>query len=206
MRYLLAACIAALTAALAATSFAARSVDTGNVLLADAATAIFAGGCFWCIEADFEKLPGVIEAESGYAGGGLADPDYKSVSDGKSGHAEVAKIYYDPGKISYRQLVEFFWRHVDPTVKDRQFCDVGSQYRTAIFYANEQEKAAALASKSALENSGRFKNVFTEIVPAGKFYRAEEYHQDYYRKNPLRYNFYRTTCGRDARIAELWGK
>ena len=170
-----------------------------------AAIAIFAGGCFWCIEADFEKLPGVIEAESGYIGGSLPNPTYEQVSGGGTGHAEVARVYYDPKKVTYDQLLHYFWRHVDPTVKDRQFCDVGNQYRTAIFYENDKEKAAALASKTALEKSGKFAKIHTEIAQAGTFYRAEEYHQDYYKKNPIRYKFYRITCRRDSRIAEVWG-
>ncbi len=170
-----------------------------------AAIAIFAGGCFWCIEADFEKLPGVIEAESGYIGGSLPNPTYEQVSGGGTGHAEVARVYYDPKKVTYDQLLHYFWRHVDPTVKDRQFCDVGNQYRTAIFYENDKEKAAALASKTALEKSGKFAKIHTEIAKAGTFYRAEEYHQDYYKKNPIRYKFYRITCRRDSRIAEVWG-
>lgn len=170
-----------------------------------AASAIFAGGCFWCIEADFEKLPGVIEAESGYIGGHVENPTYEQVSGGRTGHAEVARIYYDPSKVSYEQLLEHFWRNIDPTVKDRQFCDVGSQYRTAIFYENDEQKAAATASKIELEKSGKFEKIHTEIAQAGNFYRAEEYHQDYYKKNPLRYKFYRTTCGRDARLEKVWG-
>ena len=168
-------------------------------------SAIFGGGCFWCIEADFEKLPGVIEAESGYIGGHVDNPTYEQVSRGGTGHVEVARIYYDPTVVSYAQLLDYYWRHIDPTVRNRQFCDVGPQYRTAIFYNNDEEKAAAIASKTALETSGRFDRIYTEISRAGTFYRAEEYHQDYYKKNPLRYKFYRKTCGRDARVKELWG-
>lgn len=169
------------------------------------ATAIFAGGCFWCVEADFEKLPGVTKAESGYIGGKVANPTYEEVSAGRTGHAEAVRVWYDPQQVSYEQLLDFFWRHVDPTVKDRQFCDVGSQYRTAIFYENDAQRAAAEASKAALEKSGRFPRIYTEIAPAGTFYLAEEYHQDYYKKNPIRYRYYRTGCGRDARVAEVWG-
>lgn len=168
------------------------------------ATAILAGGCFWCVEADFEKLPGVIEAESGYIGGRVPNPSYDQVSAGGTGHAEAARIVYDPSRISYKQLLDHFWRNIDPTVKDRQFCDVGSQYRSAIFYQNEAQQRAALASKQALQESNRFSSIHTEIVPAGTFYPAEEYHQDYYKKNPVRYWFYRKTCGRDARLEELW--
>ena len=171
-----------------------------------AATAVFAGGCFWCIEADFEKLPGVFDAESGYAGGTLKNPTYEQVSAGGTGHAEVVRVYYDPKKVSYQKLVDYFWRHIDPTVKDRQFCDGGNQYRSAIFYQNEAEKSVAEASKTALEKSGRFPTIHTEIAPAGTFYPAEEYHQAYYKKNPIRYNYYRSACGRDARVKEVWGK
>ncbi|MGH8678676.1 MAG: peptide-methionine (S)-S-oxide reductase MsrA [Burkholderiales bacterium] len=169
-------------------------------------TAIFAGGCFWCVEADFEKLPGVLEAESGYVGGQLRNPTYEQVSRGGTGHAEAVRVKYDPGKVTYEQLLEYFWRHVDPTVKDRQFCDTGHQYRTAIFYQNDAQRLAAQASKAVLEKSGRFEKIYTEIAPAGTFYLAEEYHQDYYKKNSLRYKFYRTTCGRDSRVSEVWGK
>jgi peptide-methionine (S)-S-oxide reductase len=169
------------------------------------ATAIFAGGCFWCVEADFEKLPGVASAESGYTGGQVKNPTYEQVSHGGTGHAESVRVNYDPTKVTYRQLLDYFWHHIDPTVKDRQFCDGGNQYRSAIFYQNEAERQAAEASKAELEKSGRFAHIYTEIVPASTFYLAEEYHQDYYKKNPLRYNFYRSRCGRDARVAEVWG-
>jgi len=172
---------------------------------AQSAAAIFAGGCFWCVEADFDKLPGVLETESGYAGGKLKDPTYEQVSAGGTGHAEVVRVTYDPKKVTYEQLLDYFWRHVDPTVKDRQFCDVGSQYRTAIYTLDEAQQRAAQASKAALEKSGRFAAIHTEIAPAGTFYPAEEYHQDYYKKNPLRYRFYRASCGRDARVKEVWG-
>ncbi len=170
------------------------------------ATAIFAGGCFWCTEADFEKLRGVVKAESGYIGGRLDNPTYERVSAGGTGHAEAVRVYYDASQVKYEQLLDHFWRNIDPTVKDRQFCDAGDQYRSAIFYQNEAERAAAMASKAALERSGRFARIYTEIVPAGKFYLAEEYHQDYYKKNPLRYNYYRFGCGRDARLKDLWGE
>lgn len=184
----------------------AVAADAPAVHPEGAATAVFAGGCFWCIEADFEKLPGVFDAESGYAGGTLKNPTYEQVSAGGTGHAEVVRVYYDPKKVSYQKLVDYFWRHIDPTVKDRQFCDSGDQYRSAIFYQNEAEKSVAEASKAALEKSGRFPKIHTEIAPAGKFYLAEEYHQAYYKKNPIRYNYYRSACGRDARVKEVWGK
>ncbi len=170
------------------------------------ATATFAGGCFWCVEADFDKLPGVLGTESGYAGGELKNPTYEQVSRGGTGHAESVRVTYDPKKVSYETLLDYFWHHVDPTVKDRQFCDVGNQYRTAIFYQDDAQRRSAEASKSMLEKSGRLVHVYTEIAPVGVFYPAEEYHQDYYKKNPIRYRYYRTSCGRDSRVNEVWGK
>jgi peptide-methionine (S)-S-oxide reductase len=172
---------------------------------AQLATAIFAGGCFWCIESDFEKLAGVTEAESGYTGGHLANPTYEQVSHGGTGHAEAVRVLFDPSKVSYEQLLDYFWHHIDPTVKDQQFCDAGHQYRSAIFYLNESQKKTAESSKAALERSGRFAHIYTEIVPATAFYLAEEYHQGYYKKNPIRYNYYRHSCGRDARVSKVWG-
>jgi peptide-methionine (S)-S-oxide reductase len=172
---------------------------------ADTATAIFAGGCFWCIEADFEKLPGVIGAESGYTAGKTANPTYQQVSAGGTGHAEAIRVSYDPAKVSYQQLVDYFWRHIDPTVKDRQFCDAGTQYRSGIYWQNETERKVAEASRDALLKSGKLAQIHTEIAPASAFYPAEEYHQDYYKKNPIRYAYYRKSCGRDARVHEIWG-
>ena len=169
------------------------------------ATAIFAGGCFWCVEKDFEKLPGVIEVESGYTGGKTPNPSYEQVSAGGTGHAEAVRVIYDPLKVSYQQLLEHFWRHIDPTVKDRQFCDVGNQYRSGIYWQNEAERKAAEASRDALLKSGRFKTIHTELAPASAFWLAETYHQDYYKKNPIRYAYYRKSCGRDARVEEVWG-
>ena len=169
------------------------------------ATAIFAGGCFWCIEKDFEKMAGVIEVESGYTAGKTARPSYEQVSAGGTGHTEAVRVIYDPQKVSYPQLVEYFWRHIDPTVKDRQFCDVGSQYRSGIYWQNDAERKVAEASRDALLKSGKFKVIHTELAPASTFWLAEEYHQDYYKKNPIRYNYYRTGCGRDARVKEIWG-
>jgi len=174
-------------------------------LAAETATAIFAGGCFWCIEADFEKLDGVIDVESGYIGGSTANPTYQQVSAGGTGHAEAVRVRYDPRRVGYEKLLDYFWRHIDPTVKDRQFCDIGSQYRSAIFYQNDAEKKLAQDSLRALEKSGKFAHIYTEIVAAATFYPAEDYHQDYYKKNPVRYQFYRTSCGRDARVKSLWG-
>ena len=169
------------------------------------ATALFAGGCFWCLEADYEKLPGVLGVESGYTGGKTVNPTYKQVSAGGTGHAEAVRITYDPAKVSYQQLVEYFWRQIDPTVKDRQFCDVGTQYRSGIYWQNEDERKVAEASRDELLKSGKFREIHTEIVAATAFYPAEEYHQGYYKKNPIRYAYYRGGCGRDARVQQLWG-
>jgi peptide-methionine (S)-S-oxide reductase len=169
------------------------------------ATATFAGGCFWCVEADFDKVEGVISTTSGYTGGGKANPSYEEVSRGGTGHAEAVKIVYDPAKVSYQKLLDVFWHNVDPLVKDRQFCDHGHQYRTAIFYHGDEQRQLAEASKAAVQ--GRFKEpIVTEIVAAGPFYQAEDYHQDFYVKNPIRYKFYRYNCGRDTRLEELWGR
>ncbi|TMJ82795.1 MAG: peptide-methionine (S)-S-oxide reductase MsrA [Alphaproteobacteria bacterium] len=169
------------------------------------AVATFAGGCFWCVEADFDKVDGVISTTSGYTGGRTANPTYEQVSHGGTGHAESVEIVYDPAKVSYKKLLDVFWHNIDPLAKDRQFCDHGDQYRSAIFYHDEEQRALAEASKAAVEK--RFEQpVATQIVPAGAFYKAEEYHQDYYKKNPIRYKFYRYNCGRDARLEELWGK
>lgn len=168
------------------------------------ATAIFAGGCFWCVEKDFEKLPGVSEVESGYTAGKTANPTYQQVGAGGTGHTEAVRVIYDPAKVSYAQLVEYFWRHIDPTVKDRQFCDVGSQYRSGIYWQNDAEKAVVEASRDALLKTGRFKTIHTELAAATPFWLAESYHQDYYKKNPVRYNAYRLSCGRDARVNALW--
>lgn len=170
------------------------------------ATAIFAGGCFWCIEKDFEKLSGVIEVESGYTAGRTPQPTYEQVSAGQTGYTEAVRVIYDPAKVSYSQLVEYFWRHIDPTVKDRQFCDSGSQYRSGIYWQNEAERKIAEASRDELLKSKRFPAIYTELAAASTFWMAEDYHQDYYKKNPLRYSYYRASCGRDARVEELWGK
>lgn len=170
------------------------------------ASAIFAGGCFWCIEKDFEKLQGVIEVESGYTAGKTAKPTYEQVSAGRTGHTEAVRVHYDPSKVSYAQLVEYFWRHIDPTVKDQQFCDHGTQYRSGIYWQNPEERKAVETSLEQLKKSGRFQQIHTEIAPASTFWLAEDYHQDYYKKNPVRYNYYRKSCGRDARVEQLWGK
>jgi peptide-methionine (S)-S-oxide reductase len=168
------------------------------------AYALFAGGCFWCMEADFEKLAGVLEVESGYTDGHTQRPTYQQVSAGGTGHVEAVRVIYDPAKVSYAQLVAYFWRHIDPTVKDRQFCDIGDQYRTGIYWQNESEHQVAEASRDELLKSGRFKTIYTELAAATPFYLAEDYHQDYYKKNPVRYNYYRLTCGRDARVKQVW--
>ena len=171
------------------------------------AIATFAGGCFWCMEPPYDKLPGVISTTSGYMGGKTRNPTYESVSSGTTGHAEVVQVEYDPSKVGYDKLLEVFWRNVDPTQSDGQFCDHGSQYRTAIFYHTEEQKKLAEASKAALDKSKPFKGeIVTQIAAAAPFYPAEEYHQDFYKKNPVRYKVYRTGCGRDARLQTLWGR
>jgi peptide-methionine (S)-S-oxide reductase len=168
------------------------------------AKATFAGGCFWCMEPPFDKLDGVISTISGYTGGKKKNPTYEEVSAGNTGHAEAVQVTYDPKKITYEKLLDVFWHNIDPLTPNRQFCDTGSQYRTAIFYYDETQKRLAEESKKAL--SKHFKErIVTEIVPASEFYPAEEYHQDYYIKNPLRYKFYRYNCGRDQRLEALWG-
>jgi peptide-methionine (S)-S-oxide reductase len=169
-------------------------------------TATFAGGCFWCMEPPFDALDGVLSTTSGYTGGRMPNPTYEQVSAGGTGHAESVQVLYDPGKVSFETLLRVFWTNVDPITPNRQFCDIGEQYRSAIFYHDETQKRLAEQSKLELERSGRLRAaIVTEIVPAGPFYPAEEYHQDYYQKNPLRYKFYRYNCGRDQRLRELWG-
>jgi peptide-methionine (S)-S-oxide reductase len=190
--------------ALGAALVTAAHADAPPAIAPGAATAIFAGGCFWCVESDFEKLPGVIEVESGYTGGKTSSPSYEQVSSGSTGHAEAVRVIYDPKKVGYLQLLDYFWRHIDPTVKDRQFCDVGHQYRSAIYWQNDAERNAAETSRDALLKSGKFKTVYTELAPASTFWPAEGYHQDYYKKNPIRYAYYRKSCGRDARVEEVW--
>lgn len=171
------------------------------------AKATFAGGCFWCVEADFDKVPGVLSTTSGYIGGTVANPSYEQVSSKGTGHAEAVEIVFDPAKVSYAALVEHFWRTIDPTTRDRQFCDVGSPYRTAIFTHDAQQAAVVKQSLAALEKAKPFKEpIVTAVLPATTFYPAESYHQDYYKKNPVRYAYYRASCGRDARLEQLWGK
>ncbi len=167
--------------------------------------AIFAGGCFWCEEAVFDDVPGVVSVISGYTGGDKANPTYEEVSAGGTGHAESVKVTFDPTKVSYAKLLDLFWRNVDPLTADAQFCDHGTQYRSAIFYTGEEQKQLAEASKAAIEKSGRFgQPIVTEIVPASTFWPAEDYHQKYHLKNPVKYQLYRYGCGRDKRLRELW--
>jgi peptide-methionine (S)-S-oxide reductase len=168
------------------------------------AKATFAGGCFWCMEPPYDELEGVISTISGYTGGTKKNPTYEEVSAGTTGHAEAVQVTYDPTKISYEKLLDVFWRNIDPLTANAQFCDSGSQYRSAIFYHDEAQKRLVEASKKRVQN--RFKQpIVTEIVPATEFYPAEDYHQDYYKKNPIRYKIYRYGCGRDQRLRELWG-
>jgi peptide-methionine (S)-S-oxide reductase len=169
------------------------------------AAAVFAGGCFWCTESDFDHIAGVVSTTSGYAGGRVADPGYEQVSAGGTGHVESVRVVYDPAKVSYQTLVARFFRTVDPLDGGGQFCDRGSQYRSAIFVANAAERRIAEATKARAAALLR-KPIATLVLPAGAFYPAEGYHQDYYRKNPVRYRYYRAGCGRDARLAAIWGK
>ena len=191
-----------LGAALLAHAFpcAAQQPAPGQVV------ATFAGGCFWCMEPPYDALPGVISTTSGYMGGTKKNPSYEEVSLGTTGHAEVVQVLYDPKKVSYEKLLDVLWKNVDPTVRDRQFCDIGSQYRTAIFYHTDEQKRLAEASKKVLAKTKPFReDIVTPVVPGGEFWPAEDYHQDFYVKNPVRYKFYRTGCGRDARLKQLWG-
>lgn len=168
-------------------------------------TATFAGGCFWCMEHPFDELEGVISTTSGYMGGHLDNPGYQQVSAGATGHAEVVQLAYDPARISYQKLLSVFWLNIDPTTKNRQFCDEGSQYRSAIFYHDAEQQKLAEQSLKALETSKPFKDpIVTELTAATVFYPAEDYHQDYYLKNPIRYKYYRFGCGRDKRLEQLW--
>ncbi|MCL6272118.1 peptide-methionine (S)-S-oxide reductase MsrA [Sansalvadorimonas sp. 2012CJ34-2] len=178
----------------------------GSINTASADEAVFAGGCFWCTESDFEKLDGVEEAISGYTGGHEKNPTYPRVSAGITGHTEAVKVIYDPKKVSYEQLLYTYWRSIDPTVRNKQFCDIGEQYRTGIFFNGKEQELLAKASLKKLEDQKRFTKIHTEISELGTFYPAEDYHQDYYKKNPIRYSFYRTSCGRDSRLKDVWGK
>lgn len=193
MRKILFAAVAALVVTLAA---------AGTAPAAPLEKATFAGGCFWCTESDFEKVAGVVSAVSGYTGGTVPSPSYEQVSEGGTGHREAVEVTFDPAKVSYAKLLDVFWHSIDPTDDRGQFCDHGGQYRAAVFYRNAEQKRLAEASKEALKR--RFPRIATDVLAAGPFYRAEEYHQDYYKKNPVRYHFYRFNCGRDQRLAEVW--
>jgi peptide-methionine (S)-S-oxide reductase len=174
---------------------------------AERATATFAGGCFWCMEPAFAQLEGVLSVTSGYTGGQKKSPSYEEVSSGTTGHAESVQVIYDPGKISYERLLDVFWHNIDPLARNAQFCDHGSQYRSAIFYQDESQRRAAEESRQKLEEHPQLKGkIATQIVAASTFYPAEEYHQHFYRKNPVRYHEYRLGCGRDRRLQELWGE
>jgi peptide-methionine (S)-S-oxide reductase len=203
--------LAALVAVVAPAARSGGAEPTAQEPMTDAstkgmATATFAGGCFWCMEPPFDKLDGVHATISGYTGGETVDPTYKEVSAGRTGHTEAVQIHYDPSKISYAELLEVFWRNIDPEAENRQFCDRGTQYRSGIFFHDEDQERAAVASKEALESTGKLTRIATEITPFAAFYEAEDYHQDYYEKNPIRYKLYRTGCGRDRRLEELWGE
>jgi len=187
-------------AALAATPVFAQSQPSGL------AKATFAAGCFWCTEEAMDKVPGVVSTTSGYMGGSKANPTYREVSSGRTGHTEVVQVVYDPAKVSYERLLEQFWLNHDPTVIDRQFCDIGSQYRPTVFWHDAEQKRLAEASKAKWEKTKPFKQpILTPIVEATEFWPAEDYHQDYYKKNPVRYKYYVTGCGRYARLDSLWG-
>jgi peptide-methionine (S)-S-oxide reductase len=197
----------ALCASLLLTAIAANAQMTKPAAGAATAKAIFAGGCFWCMEHPFDVLPGVVSTTSGYIGGQKKNPTYEEVSSGRTGHTEAVQVVYDPKKVTYEKLLDVFWHNIDPTVKDQQFCDHGSQYRSGIFYTDDEQKRLAEASKATLDRNKPFSAaIVTEITRASEFYPAEDYHQDFYLKNPLRYKYYRSGCGRDARLKQLWGK
>lgn len=198
----------AVAAAVFAAAVPGRAADPDNdgTKAKETSTAIFAGGCFWCEESAFEPIAGVTAVISGYTGGHLADPTYEQVSAGGTGHYESVEVIFDPQQVSYAKLLEVFWHNVDPVDAGGQFCDRGDQYRSAIFYENQEQKRLAEESKAAIERSGRLdKPIATPIIAATPFYPAEDYHQDYYKKNPIRYHYYRAACGRDHRLAQVWG-
>ena len=196
----------AVVVSLAGTGALAAADTNSSTANGKLATATFAGGCFWCMQPPFEKFDGVLKTTVGYTGGTTANPTYRQVSAGGTGHAEAVEIVFDPARVSYEKLLDVFWRNIDPLAKNRQFCDSGDQYRSAIFVQDEAQRRAAEASLKAIETSGRLKGrIETQIVPAAKFYAAEDYHQDYHSKNPAKYSFYRWNCGRDARLEALWG-
>ena len=181
--------------------------NESTVATNDTAVATFAGGCFWCMEPPFDKLEGVISTTSGYTGGHTQNPSYKQTSSGKTGHTETIQIFYNLRKVSYEELLDVFWHNIDPTTLDQQFCDRGTQYRSEIFYHNEEQKHQAETSKAALKKNKPFKApIVTQVTQASTFYSAEDYHQDYYKKNPIRYMYYRYSCGRDKRLEQLWGE
>jgi len=194
----------ALCASLLLTAIAANAQTTKPAAGAATAKAIFAGGCFWCMEHPFDVLPGVVSTTSGYIGGQKKNPTYEEVSSGRTGHTEAVQVVYDPKKVTYEKLLDVFWHNIDPTVKDQQFCDHGSQYRTAIFFHDDAQRKAAEASKAKVEQRLKAK-VVTFILPASVFYPAEEYHQDFAKKNPFRYGLYRKGCGRDELLEQIWG-
>jgi len=194
-------------AALAAPSLSIAQAQPKPSAKTASTKATFAGGCFWCMEEAFDKVPGVISTTSGYMGGHVKNPTYEQVSTAQTGHAEVVQVEFDPAKTSYEKLVAIFWRNIDPTQRDAQFCDHGSQYRSGIFYHDEEQKRIAEASRAALQKNKPFRGeIVTEVTKAPEFYPAEDYHQDYHIKNPVRYKFYKTGCGREARLQQLWGK
>lgn len=207
---MLLACALLLGIAIGGTAGAAGQGDHAMAPLPDrppgSEVATFAGGCFWCVQSDFDPVPGVISTTSGFTGGHTENPDYEQVSAGGTGHAESVMVVFDPRKVSYRQLLDVYWHNIDPVTADAQFCDHGNQYRSAIFYHDEAQHQAAEASRDALAESGVLPGpIVTQIVPASTFYPAEVYHQSFYKKNPVRYKFYRYTCGRDKRLKALWG-
>jgi len=186
-------------------SFAAEEAST-PASVQHTESAIFAGGCFWCMEPPFDKLDGVISTTSGYTAGRKKNPTYRDVSAGITGHTEAIQIVYDPNKISYAELLKIYWKNIDPVAVNRQFCDAGTQYRSGIYYLNETQEVEAKRSLQELKNNKPFEEtIATEILPASTFYPAEDYHQDYYQKNPLRYKYYRYSCGRDQRLEDIWG-
>ena len=195
LSFILASCLLVSTSVLADSTTAEKPV-----------VAVFAGGCFWCMESPFDALPGVISTTSGYTGGHTENPTYKDVSNGKTGHFEAVQVTYDPAKISYEKLLDVFWHNIDPFDDNGQFCDKGEQYKAAIFYQNEKEQQLAEASKIAIAKGLSGQQIVTSIKPVGKFFPAEDYHQDYYLTNPKSYKFYRFTCGRDRRLSQVWDR
>ena len=204
---LLSYAFAALILGLLATMITASSADEETTATGNTSVATFAGGCFWCMEGPFDKLEGVISTTSGYTGGHTKNPSYKQTSSGKTGHTEAVQIVYDPKQVSYEKLLDVFWHNIDPTTPDQQFCDRGNQYRSEIFYHDDTQKRLADASKNDLNKNKPFKEpIVTQVSKASTFYAAEDYHQDYYKKNPIRYRYYRHGCGRDKRLKQLWGE